>query len=184
MNPDDLVRIQQEVGATAVLSLQHDLCLAHWHIDYDLMQSTSFLLGLVLRRCPIRDFDIDDMRRHLPKAVSTLAALQANEHRTYVHCTAGLGRAPLVVLTYLILVEQIDPEAAISRILAHRSDVAPAWEAYHGCRTDLVKHNRKAIAKRAYELSDSCENRSADADWLQAEKEVLRADLLTRYHLG
>ncbi len=181
MNPDDLFRIQQEAGSSAVLSLQHDLCLAHWSIDYRLLQSTSVLLGLTLHRCPIRDFDIDDMRRQLPNAVSTLAALQASGHRTYVHCTAGLGRAPLVVLSYLILVEQLDPEAAISMILSNRSDAVPAWEAYHGCRTDLVEHNRNAIALRAYELSEQRINRGADADWWQAERDILRDDLLMRY---
>ena len=179
MKTDDLVRIRRETGCSAVLSLQHDLCLAHWRIDFDRLQNRAVELGVVLVRCPIRDFDVEDMRRQLPHAVATLAALQSSGHRTYVHCTAGLGRAPLVVLTYLILVERLDPEDAISMILAGRPAAVPAWEAYRGCRHDLVEHNRGAIARRAYQLSLQGTNRCEDADWLQAETEVLREDMLT-----
>jgi hypothetical protein len=103
MRPDDLVRIRKEAEVSALLSLQHDDCLAYWGIDYSQMQGKAAEIGLALRRWPIRDFDINDMRRQLPSAVSTLAALQATGHRTYVHCTAGLGRSALVVLGYLTL---------------------------------------------------------------------------------
>jgi len=122
MRPDDLVRIRKEAEVSALLSLQHDDCLAYWGIDYSQMQGKAAEIGLALRRWPIRDFDINDMRRQLPSAVSTLAALQATGHRTYVHCTAGLGRSALVVLGYLTLVETRDPDEAISLILASRPD--------------------------------------------------------------
>ena len=179
MTAGDLNRIRRDSGATAVLSLQHELCLAHWQIDYGQLQNKADELGLALVRCPIRDFDINDMRQQLPHAVSMLANLQAGGHRTYVHCTAGLGRAPLVVLSYLILVERIDPEEANSMILTGRTGAVPAWEAYRGCRSDLVERNRDAISRRAYQLFEQGINQSADADWLQAESEVLRDLLLT-----
>ena len=178
MRPDDLVRIRNESKASALLSLQHDECLAYWGIDYAQMRSKAAEVGFVVVRCPIRDFDIADMQRQLPLAVSALAALQANGHRTYVHCTAGLGRSALVILGYLILVETLDPEEAISLILASRPDAVPAWEAYHGCRHDLVVRHRQAIERRAYELYEQAANKSADADWQQAENEILRNVLL------
>ena len=178
MRPSDLIRIQEEAGASAVLSLQHDDCLAYWGIDYVQMQSKAAEIGVTLVRCPIRDFDISDMRRQLPCAIAMLASLQTNGHRTYVHCTAGMGRSALVILGYLTLIETRDPEEAISLILASRSDAVPAWEAYHGCRQDLVERNRAAIERRAYELYEQAINKDANADWQQAEKEVLRAELL------
>jgi hypothetical protein len=180
MNPGDLARIRNEAQASAVLSVQHDECLAYWGIDYARLQDRATALGLILVRCPIRDFDIADMRQQLPAAISALASLQARGHRTYVHCTAGLGRSPLVVLAYLILVQKQDPEEAISMILSSRSDAVPAWEAYHGCRYDLVERHRQAIARRAYELYQQGVNTGADADWQQAESEVLRNALLAR----
>lgn len=180
MRGSDLTRIVREAYVSAVLSLQHDDCLAHWGIDSTSMQGTAAELGVTLGRCPIRDFDIVDMRRQLPRAVSTLAALQADGHRTYVHCTAGLGRAPLTVLGYLTLIEGHGPEEAISLIRAARSDVVPAWEAYHGCRDGLVACHRGAIEERAYALYKQGANRNAQEDWQQAEQEVLRCALLNQ----
>ncbi|MCU7934515.1 MAG: dual specificity protein phosphatase family protein [Candidatus Thiodiazotropha sp. (ex Dulcina madagascariensis)] len=178
MTADDLTRIKQETGVSAVLSLQHDDCLSYWGIDYTQLQNRAAELGLTLVRCPIRDFDIPDMRRQLPLAIKTLASLQTEGHRTYVHCTAGIGRSALVVLGYLTLVETCDPEEAISLILASRSDAVPSWEAYFSCRYDLAARNRKAIERRAYELYEHGENGNADADWQQAEREILRNMLL------
>jgi protein-tyrosine phosphatase len=126
-----------------------------------------------MERCPIRDFNIPDMRRRLPEAIAALARLQVHGHRTYVHCTAGLGRAPLTVLGYLTLVERQDPEDAIQMILKGRPGAVPAWEAYHGCCADLVARHRELIERRAYELYQSGTHGNADADWRQAQTEVL-----------
>lgn len=178
MTADDLTRLREEADISAVLCLQHDECLAYWGIDYSRLRRRAVEMALTLIRCPIRDFDIPDMRRRLPLAVATLASLQMARHRTYVHCTAGLGRSPLTVLGYLTLVECLDAEEAISRILAGRPDAIPAWEAYHGCRHDLVTRHRDAIDERAYQLFQQGVHGSAEADWRQAEAEVLRSELL------
>jgi len=178
MKPDDLRRIRYDAKASAVLSLQHDECLTHWDINYARLQDNATELGLDLVRCPIRDFDITDMRRKLPFAISTLASLQAIGHRTYVHCTAGLGRSPLVVMSYLTLIENREPEEAMSMVLASRPDAIPPWEAYRGCRNDLVECHRDAIEGRAHQLFEQGVNKNANADWQQAEREVLCKVLL------
>jgi atypical dual specificity phosphatase len=178
MTADDLSRIERETGASAVMSVQHDECLAYWGIRFAQLRRRATELGLTLIRCPIRDFDIPDMRRQLPRAISTLASLQNRGLRTYVHCTAGMGRSPLVVLGFLTLVEGLHPEAAIALILAGRPQAVPAWEAYHGCRHDLVSQHRQAIEARAYGLYRQGVTGSAEADWHRAETEVLREALL------
>lgn len=49
-------------------------------------------------RC-FRDFDAFDLRMRLPAVVSTLhKAINQNGGITYIHCTAGLGRAPTVAV--------------------------------------------------------------------------------------
>lgn len=46
-----------------------------------------------------RDFDAFDLRLRLPAAVSKLHKLvNCNGGVTYIHCTAGLGRAPAVAV--------------------------------------------------------------------------------------
>ncbi len=173
MTPEDLSRIKTGTNVSAVLSVQHDDCLAYWGIDYTEMLAEGDKLGLTMARHPIRDIDIVDMRKNLPAAVAALASLQAAGHRTYVHCTAGMGRAPLVVLGYLTLLERIDPEEAIRKILEGRPVAVPSWEAYFGARADLVSQFRTKIERRAYELYERGVNGNARADWYQAESDVL-----------
>jgi len=177
MSPADIGRIQAGAGASAMLSLQHDDCLAYWAIDYGVMQRQGLRLGLAMTRCPIRDFDIRDQRKRLPYAVAALARLRRKGHRVYVHCTAGLGRAPLAVLGYLTWIEGESPEHAIRRIHAARPGAVPAWEAYNGCHQDLLARHRPRIARRAYALHEIDRRRSAPENWLDAEHEVLRAVL-------
>jgi len=177
MMASDLGQIKAEAKVSAVLSLQHNDCLAYWSIDYSQMHQEGQKLALTMLRCPIRDFDVQDMQRCLPDAVASLAGLQAAGHRTYIHCTAGLGRAPLVVLGYLTLVERATADQAIRQILDGRPGAVPAWEAFHGARADLVARFRGAIERRAYELYQQRVNPSAEEDWCQAEAEVLRSVL-------
>lgn len=180
MSPDDLLRIRSEARATALLSLQHDDCLAYWGIDYPAMCRAAEQLGLEMRRCPIRDFDVADMRRKLPDAVSSLAQLRSRGHRTYVHCTAGLGRAPLTVLAYLILVESHTAEDAVERIRLGRPGAVPAWEAFAGACRDLENRYRKEIERHAYGLFLSGVHGDALADWNQAKYEVIKSVLYDR----
>lgn len=145
MVPADLERIAVATSVSAVLSVQHDDCLTYWGIDYAQMRARGEQLGLRMARSPMRDFDIPDQRRRLPVSVALLGRLLAEGHRTYVHCTAGLGRAPLTVLSYLIWVDGRSPREAIGLILRNRPDAVPAWEALHGAREDLLARNRAQI---------------------------------------
>jgi len=177
MTPADLGRIHAGTGVSALLSLQHDDCLAYWGIDYAAMRRYGADLGLTMHRCPVRDFDIADQCARLPHAVAALARLRSAGHRTYVHCTAGLGRAPLTVLGYLTWLEGLSPDFAIGLIDAARPGAVPAWEAYLGCRDDLLARHRTRIEARAYELHEADRCRDALENWSAAEAEVLRAVL-------
>ncbi len=68
-----------------------------------------------------------------PEAVRTLGSLLSDGHRTYVHCTAGINRAPLVVLAYLTFVEGMAIDDAIALIHEARREASPYWDAYHRC---------------------------------------------------
>ena len=177
MAPADLRRIQTGAAVSGVLSLQHDDCLSYWGIDDESMQRTAASLGLKMTRCPIRDFDLADMRRCLPAAVKTLSSLILQSHRVYVHCTAGMGRAPLTVLGYLSLVDGYHPNEAIHLIQASRPGAVPAREAFKGCVSDLTEQHWEAIKRRAYELYAQEINGGAHSDWVQAQAEILRAVL-------
>ena len=174
MTKEDLRVLQTETSISAMFSLQHTKCHDYWSIDYPAMRKEGEDLGFAMRWHPIRDFDVEHMRERLPCAVSGLASLREAGHTVYVHCTAGLGRAPLTVLGYLAMVEQVDPEAAIQWILKGRPGACPAWEAFHGAREDLVNLHRREIEWRAYDLYEQTGNPDAHANWVQAEADVLK----------
>jgi len=174
MAPEDIGRIRAEAHVSAVFSLQHDDCHTFWGIDYEAMCRASKEFGLEMRRCPIRDFDVPDMRRNLPSAISSLARLLHAGHRTYVHCTAGLGRAPLTVLGSLILIDNYSAEDAIQLILNGRPDAVPAWEAFYGACHDMEKRYRHQIERRAYDLFISGVHPNALEDWTHAKFDILR----------
>lgn len=176
---DDIDRIADEVAAGAILSLQTDICRDAFGIDYAAHCSHGRRRGLVLANAPMRDFDPPDQRAWLADAVTTLLALLATGHRTYVHCTAGINRAPLTVLGYLSFVETMTPDAALRLIQAARPAAEPYWDAYNGCRADLVARNRDAIAIRADAHAHDAKHRAGEA-WRRAESAVIRDVLRAR----
>jgi hypothetical protein len=175
--PADLEEIRDSTGVSAVMSLQHNECLAHYGIDFDRMSRQGDILGLAMERCPIRDFDPRETRRLLPDAVKKLAGLQSLGHRTYVHCTAGISRAPLTVFGYLALVAGVDESKARKMIMDGRPGAVPYWEAYDGARADLRALHRETIERRASELAG--DNLSLDGSRIEsrAEAEILREAL-------
>ncbi len=170
----DLDALRVETRVSAVLSVQHDECLEKQEIDYPRQVRYGRRLGLTMERCPLRDFDPADQRRALPAAVRALHGLLRQGHRVYVHCTAGINRAPLVVLTYLSLVEGMGLEEAMTLLVHARPEVSPTWEAYHGCRQELTARHEDRIRQRAFECSQRQPEQSALDHWLQAERAIWR----------
>jgi atypical dual specificity phosphatase len=174
MAPEDLDRIHGETGATALLSLQSDQCRSAFGIDYETHRAHGDDLGLAMVNAPMLDFNPPDQRRNLPEAVHRLHELVSAGHKVYVHCTAGINRAPLAVLGYLSFVETVTPDTAIAIIRQVRPEADPSWEAYHGCREDLVGALLDHIRLRAFDMSRQHPHGDPDSHWFEAEKQVIR----------
>ena len=172
--PSDLDALRVAIRVSAVLSVQHDECLAHQGIDDPGLVRHGRRLGLTMERYPLRDFDPADQRRALPAAVRGLHGLLRQGHRVYVHGTAGINRSPRVVLAYLTLVEGMSLEEAMTLLLRARPEVCPTWEAYHGCRQELTGRYADRIRQRAFECSQRQPELSALDHWLQAERAIWR----------
>ena len=99
-SPADVRRLASEAGVKAILSLQEDSDLAHFGIDGDALAREARAVGITLYRVPLRDFDPASLRSGLPAAVAVLEAALSRGGAAYVHCTAGLGRAPAVALAH------------------------------------------------------------------------------------
>ncbi len=147
VRPADIDRIRDETGVDALLSVQTDECRAALGIDYRMLEEHASRRGLVLRNAPMRDFDGEDQRKRLPEAVAKLSELLGARHRTYVHCTAGINRAALVVLAYLTFVEGMAVPEAIALIHRGRPEASPYWDSYYGCRDDALARSGAELTR-------------------------------------
>lgn len=148
---DDIDYLRNHLGITAILNLQEEKarpppCLwkpcpeisrlprpalpsfcptQDWKkfgIDFGAIQDRCNQLGGIrMVRCPIADFDARSLRAALPGTVTCLASLLAAGHTVYVHCTAGLGRAPGVAITYLHWLFNVSLEEAYSFFTTRRA---------------------------------------------------------------
>lgn len=117
---EDVEFLRREKGVTAVLSLQTDEDHEHLQLDWEALGDYYRLHGIEVYRVPIRDFDREDLRRHLADGVRALDGLLKQGETVYLHCTAGMGRAPSVAVAYLHWIEGWDLEEAIDRVLSCR----------------------------------------------------------------
>jgi protein-tyrosine phosphatase len=114
--PADVDRLRQDFGVTAVLNLHSDEDLHDLSVPWTDLAAHYRRSGIELRRVPVRDFDRDDLRRNLPECVRVLRELIEAGHTVYVHCTAGMGRSPSVVVAYLHWVEMRDLGEAFDHV--------------------------------------------------------------------
>jgi protein-tyrosine phosphatase len=118
--PEDIDQLQRKLGVTAVLSLQTDEDLERLGCDWPRLRAHYRRLHMRVRRVPVRDYDRDDLRKHLPQCVQALNELLRDHHTVYVHCTAGMGRSPAVVITYLNWVRQYELDHAVQLVTNSR----------------------------------------------------------------
>jgi hypothetical protein len=170
----DFDQLLSATDATAFLSLQSDACRAHFSVCYEDHKEYAKAQGFSLVNVPMLDFNDDDQRRLLPRAVRSLYDLLYVGHRVYVYCTAGINRSPLTVLGFLTFIEQQSAASALGSIRAARADADPSLSAYAGCRQDLIDALRDHIAVRAYYVAEEKPDQPPETNWWVAEQDVLR----------
>uniref|UniRef100_A0A0D9VNE9 Dual specificity protein phosphatase 4 n=1 Tax=Leersia perrieri TaxID=77586 RepID=A0A0D9VNE9_9ORYZ len=101
-SPLDVDKLRK-IGVKTVFCLQQDPDLEYFGVDIRAIQEYCLQCKDIEHcRAEIRDFDAFDLRLRLPAVVSKLHKLvNRNGGVTYIHCTAGLGRAPAVALAYM-----------------------------------------------------------------------------------
>lgn len=115
-NAADVESLGRDHQVTAVLNLQSEEDFARLGCDWPCLEEAYRRLNIEVRRVPVRDFDTADLTLHLTECVQALADLLERGHAVYVHCSAGLGRSPSVVIAYLHWIEGLDLFEAIERI--------------------------------------------------------------------
>jgi len=101
-SPADVEQLRRW-NIVTVISLQSDEDLSFYGISTDALKGACADSGISYRRVPIRDFNQVALAGELTRAVDEVArALENPEARAYLHCTAGINRAPTVGCAYLI----------------------------------------------------------------------------------
>eukprot|EP00241_Pyramimonas_parkeae_P005442 CAMPEP_0114231364 /NCGR_PEP_ID=MMETSP0058-20121206/4001_1 /TAXON_ID=36894 /ORGANISM="Pyramimonas parkeae, CCMP726" /LENGTH=349 /DNA_ID=CAMNT_0001342701 /DNA_START=88 /DNA_END=1137 /DNA_ORIENTATION=+ len=118
----DVDTIHDKEGVATILCLQEDKDMAWWKLDINpIISRAAELEGISHMREPIRDFDPFSVRERCPAVVRNLVtAMHAHDGTAYIHCTAGLGRAPAVALAYMWWMEDFTLEEAYSTLFAVR----------------------------------------------------------------
>lgn len=139
--PEDINHLKNEERVAYILCLQQDKDIEYWGIDFQSIVNRCKELGIQHIRRPAVDFDPDSLRSQLPKAVSALEwATSQRKGRVYVHCTAGLGRAPAVAIAYMFWFENMDLNTAYQKLTSIRP-CGPSKRAIRAATYDLAKND-------------------------------------------
>ena len=117
---DDIDRLRQAVGITAVLNLQTDDDMRGVKLVWEPLEAHYRTCGIELSRLPVRDFDPVDLREKLAECVRTLDRFLAASHSVYLHCTAGTGRSPTMAIAYLHWCRGWDLDGAVVYVKERR----------------------------------------------------------------
>ena len=117
---DDIDRLRQETGITAVFNLQTDDDMRCVDLAWGPLEAHYIACGIELCRVPVRDFDPVDLQEKLPKCVRSLDRLLSAGHAVYLHCTAGTGRSPTVAIAYLHWCRGWDLDRAVAYVKERR----------------------------------------------------------------
>jgi protein-tyrosine phosphatase len=112
-------------GVTAVLDLQTEGDSVYRRINTEELAQAYADLGILHMKCPIEDFNEVSLRDNLRTADEKLSTLHSQGHSVYVHCTAGTGRAPAVVIAYLKLTLGLSYQEARNIVYKSRPFAAP-----------------------------------------------------------
>lgn len=131
----------KEIDVTAVLSLQSDSDLKTHRIDWKKLQSVYQYNDIVVQRFQIIDFDEVDLGNKLTSPIKALNSLLSDGHRVYVHCNAGVCRAPATVLGFLCHYRGLSIENGLDYIRENRPQAHPYTNAVNKALAQLAGEN-------------------------------------------
>lgn len=154
-SPEDVDKLRS-IGVKTIFCLQQNPDLEYFGVDINAIQEYAETFDDIQHlRAEIRDFDAFDLRIRLPAVVSKLyKAINRNGGVAYVHCTAGLGRAPAVALAYMFWVQGYKLTEAHSLLQSKRS-CFPKLDAIKSATADILTGLRKKVVTLTWKGDDS-----------------------------
>uniref|UniRef100_A0A5B7CFY1 Dual specificity protein phosphatase 4 n=1 Tax=Davidia involucrata TaxID=16924 RepID=A0A5B7CFY1_DAVIN len=153
--PEDVDKLRN-VGVKTIFCLQQDSDLEYFGVDIAAIREYANTYDDIQHlRAEIRDFDLFDLRMRLPAAVSKLhKAINRNGGVTYVHCTAGLGRAPAAALAYMFWVQGYKLSEAHDLLMSKRP-CFPKVDSIKSATADILTGLKKKLVTLTWK-GDNC----------------------------
>lgn len=117
----DIEWLAREHGVTAIHNLQDDEDLRINALDLAVLREVSARHGIKHVHTPIQDGSADDMADRLQAALDDLGRLVGANKRVYLHCNAGLNRAPTLAIAYLRAHGGMSLDEALAHVKQRRS---------------------------------------------------------------
>jgi protein-tyrosine phosphatase len=118
--PDDLKALAR-MFISAVVSLQSEEDLQAYGIPLKRLFKAYADAGIEFRSVPTPDFNKEALAANLPLCVAEVAAaLRPVSARVYLHCTAGINRAPTTAAAYLIWWRKLSAQDAHDYLVTRR----------------------------------------------------------------
>lgn len=99
--PGDAAWLRRAHGVTSVVCLQDEFDLASRAIDLPTLRQAYDACAIRFHHTPLPDGDLAGIAARLDAIVALIGDLIRAGHRVYLHCTAGMNRAPTVAIAYL-----------------------------------------------------------------------------------
>jgi atypical dual specificity phosphatase len=132
----DIGWLKDTYGITAVHNLQDDDDLRMNGLDAALLRDEYDAQGIEYVRTPIQDGSADAMAERLEVALHDLRELVDSNGRVYVHCNAGMNRAPTLAIAFLRAYRQMSLDEAMILVKKQRAcgPFMTVLEDYFGAR--------------------------------------------------
>jgi len=113
---DDIVWLKNHHGITAILSLQDAEDLKLHGLSAAVIETACRENGLRYVRTPIPDSGADAMALHLQTALDALRNLIEARNRVFLHCNAGMNRAPTLAIAFLRAARGMSLDEALAHV--------------------------------------------------------------------
>ncbi|KAL9258445.1 Phosphoglucan phosphatase DSP4, amyloplastic-like protein [Drosera capensis] len=168
-SPENVDKLRK-VGVRTIFCLQQDPDLQYFGVDINAIREYARSFDDIEHlRAEIRDFDGFDLRMRLPAVVSKLTkAINRNGGVTYIHCTAGLGRAPAVALAYMFWVQGYKLSEA-HKLLVSKRACFPKLDAIKSATADILTglKKKRVVLKWPGPRNSTVEISGLDIGWGQ-----------------
>eukprot|EP01016_Furgasonia_blochmanni_P035176 TRINITY_DN3870_c0_g1_i12.p2 TRINITY_DN3870_c0_g1~~TRINITY_DN3870_c0_g1_i12.p2 ORF type:complete len:366 (-),score=72.91 TRINITY_DN3870_c0_g1_i12:124-1221(-) len=150
-NEDDINELYN-CGVRAVLNLQTPGDMKKRGVKWEEIKNVYKEKGFIVINYSIRDMDPADMASKAYHAAELLNFLVNLKKKVYVHCTAGIGRAPQTVVAYLCFFKNFLLNDAVEYVVSKRPYAKPNKE----CLEHALESRRRLYEKRA--IASDCQS--------------------------